>query len=130
MLPLPHLPSLWSLMGASLAMLFALVVLETPAAAHFGAPHIDLPRLVSTQAPPAGAGAAEPVLAAADRCGEACDCCATGAMHAHCHPPAVLAARAEPAHHLASSAAAWSVAAPSAGARSAGAPPVPPPNAG
>jgi hypothetical protein len=117
------------LFAAIFGLMLAFLALEAPAAAHFGAAHVDMPELAAP-AHDSGVSGSGAATTAADECGADCGCCTSAMMHAHCHPPAVLSARPDPVPHVAMIRAAWSLSPPSAVSGAGSTPPVPPPNAG
>lgn len=118
-------------LAALTALLAIFLVWETPAAAHFGAPHADMPPVAvsANGVDHDAASATDAFLRAADTCNEQCACCTGNMMHTQCHPPAVLAGKASSQPLLAASKAAWASLLTAAAALADGTPPVPPPNA-
>jgi hypothetical protein len=126
-----HLPTPMRIACAMLGLLLAFLAFEVPAAAHFGAAHVTPPLVImaaEVTAEPEHSGALTVVVEALD-CADGCAGCTSGAMHGHCHAPAVLSARAEVARHAPAVGAAWGPMALIVPAAAAGTPPVPPPNA-
>jgi hypothetical protein len=120
------------LLGAILAFFVLLFAFEAPAAAHFGATHLDMP---GRTAPIAAKGvvddrSADTPHAADAACNDDCGCCTSDMMHGHCHPPAMLAARGESGRRFDTRPSAWARPFGVGAADLSGAPPVPPPNAG
>lgn len=126
------------LADALLGLLFLLLAFEAPAAAHFGAAHIDLPPIVmdpdraALQRSPAQWQATAETACDRD-CDQAgsrdCGSCSACRVHGHCHAPAVLGSRDMPARHVAAYRTAWGTGRTSIAKSTGVPPPVPPPNA-